>query len=785
MLAVRPSPAPLWPRELPRGRSRQISPVALARRASQERRAAKPASADTPPALDYYDSPPSPPRSLEDQVHVAYAHDDIHLAKILLLRLKGIHVTGNDDPRIAEVKDEDFDFCFVPCGRLLDDDEEKTLQERQNAELDRVKELRRTQRLKDCERIWEQGKKRLRELKTLAVRRRELEEKQRAELQDSRLKYGGELGSRVPRRASCHTARTVVSYKLLAPSSPHKQEPFVYDFMPRPATHLVSRPQTLSQPKSRSPFTRPLFDDSRAVPFSEVLTSMRGPLFPLEQRSTTPLSTKRSQDSQKRRSAELLESLLSVVQSQEEHRQNKGKAPERPVPRRKDSGGMLLPCPTCSSSSLLSSDSSSSSSSRRSWLSFSSASSSSVSTAATTPSSSPPSTLLSKPTPASPLRKTTWFLGPRPSSHTLPAPSPITLPPCKCSTSHLTPVSPADAPIPVLPDATCSTLRSNAMVTPAVCSDDTATTPATSLILRRFTQFIDLAKGFQHAYMSAAMFVVPPSSDTHAAASLRLHISRASSSSKPRRFRTLNSPGARACPVDVRVFLSTPVSSQSNNNQSTLRPIPLRPLDADEDDELELPRTVLPSPLPYELQFKPHPVPPRSPFRAVHGLAPPGNVVLRVRNVENPVYLRVRAVENETKGLPVGYGYGVGGVGASVSFGFGGRAGYAGGMYRFGVGAGVGMRRPVPMEGSLACGREKVLRVAYEGIGRSRLRYETREREGQEERGAGVSGVPVVGVEGRGRVRGRGRGRMLERDGDEEEDEEEWIRGGRRRAMRW
>ncbi|KAG6899064.1 hypothetical protein C0993_001260 [Termitomyces sp. T159_Od127] len=761
----------------PRGRSRQVSHAALARRASQDRRAA---------ATDYYDSPPSPPRSLEDQVHVAYAHDDIHLAKILLLRLKGIYVTGNDDPRIAEVKDEDFDFCFVPFGRLLDDEEEKALKDRQRAELDRVDEFRRVQRLKDCEKIWDQGKKRLRELKTLALRRRELEDKRRAD--DLRTAHAGEPESRVPWRVP---RRAVFSYKLAEASVPREQDPFVYDLMPQPPAYPVSRPQTPSQPKSRSPFTRPLFDDSRAVPFSEVLTSMQGPLFPLEQRSTTPLST-RGQDCQKRRNAELLESLLIVVESEEEERRRrKGKAPERLAPRRKDSGGNLnSPCPTCSSSS---SSDSSSSSSRRSWLSFSSNSSSSVSTAATSPSTSPPSTPCSKPSPASPLRQPrskTWFLAA--------TPAPITttvVRRCNCSTSHLTPVSPTDAPLPVLPDATCSTLRSPGNASPTLqhCSDDTATTPTTNIILRRFAQLIDLAKGFQHAYMSAAMFVVPPVPDTYAAASLRLHISsRARATSKARRFRTLNPPGSRVRAVDVRVFLGTP--SLYATDDCTLRPIQLRPLDADEDEDLELPRTALPEPLPYELRFKPHPVPPRSPFRAVHGVAPPGNVVLRVRNVENPVHLRVKAMENVTKGLPVGAGYGFGyawgcrytGLGNGARFGSG-RTGYAYGMGT-GVGFGgyqLGGERPVPVEGTLACGREKVLRVAYEGIGSSRLRYEVRDG-GHEDRNVGV--VPAVaGVERRGRGRGRGRvrGRSVMDRGEDGDGDGDAIRGARRTAMWW
>ena len=53
----------------------------------------------TPPelSLDYYDSPPTPPQSLEDQIHEAYALDNIRLAKILYLKLQGIHLVDDSE----------------------------------------------------------------------------------------------------------------------------------------------------------------------------------------------------------------------------------------------------------------------------------------------------------------------------------------------------------------------------------------------------------------------------------------------------------------------------------------------------------------------------------------------------------------------------------------------------------------------------------------------------------------------------------------------------------------
>jgi hypothetical protein len=51
----------------------------------------------------------------------AYAAEDMLRARILYLKIKGIDVTSDDDPRINEVRDEDF--VFVPGGELVLDEE--------------------------------------------------------------------------------------------------------------------------------------------------------------------------------------------------------------------------------------------------------------------------------------------------------------------------------------------------------------------------------------------------------------------------------------------------------------------------------------------------------------------------------------------------------------------------------------------------------------------------------------------------------------------------------------
>ncbi|KAF9011119.1 hypothetical protein BDQ17DRAFT_1420547 [Cyathus striatus] len=88
---------------------------------------------------------------------------------------QGHRVTSDDDPRIAEVQDEDFDFCFIPHGKLMDEREEKIILERQREEREREEEKRRVEKLRACGRMWEEQKRRLREERMLVLRRRELE----------------------------------------------------------------------------------------------------------------------------------------------------------------------------------------------------------------------------------------------------------------------------------------------------------------------------------------------------------------------------------------------------------------------------------------------------------------------------------------------------------------------------------------------------------------------------------------------------------------------------------
>jgi len=748
MLALRPAHPPDIHA---RGRSRQVSHAALARQASEVRRVATqsydetylvsppiPLNSPSPSPPDsalmsptYYDSPPSPPRSLEDQVHVAYALDDIHLAKVLLLRLKGINVTSDDDPRIAAVKDEDFDFCFVPHGRLECHLDDKFTVERDRREKELIEQRNRSDRLRACERIWVQEKRRLREAMQAAIRKREADARRREEEENQirieKERAEAERRARLfKRKTRLPSPRNLVSYKITASSPTRDPEPFVYDFMVPPLhirhTRPLSQTSIASQSsKSGSPFSRPLFDDSRTVYFGQVLTSMEGHLFPPEAGATRPMSNGCSRD------IELLDCLLKPVDL--DHRRRKGKDRSRPPVTRRDSAKSTASslCVACSFSSSLSS-----SPSRLSWLSFSSTSSAT---------SSAPSSAES----VSRIRKqsTTWFLA---STSSL---SPRQTHSC----GQLTLISPRESPLTFItqtkhrppPNTSRRSPRSTLPYAGASSLSDT-TTPA-NIMLRRVSRFLEVAKTFQSAYIHS--FSVS-SSET---------LEHTNLERRQRNRKRLGPPGQRVSPADVAVFLHSSSVDENNAGDESLVLVPFPPPIPLMTRYVTLeaaPRTKLPDPLPFPLRFKPLPVPCRSPFRlhaarkwnaardaeeeegCSHGLgfdvdddvrydrAQPshspgatmrGGMVLRVRAVENPVFLRMKAVTNVVRKE--------GNVTEKVK------------------------------EGTLGAGKERVLQIAFEGIGRSWLgcdvvwRYEPQQPRGR-----------WRGERERGRREGRGMGKQ-------------------------
>ena len=726
----------------PRGRSRQVSDTALARQASEERRFQSPIplKPEPPPSFmrspspspsssasmspDYHALPASPPLSLEDQVHVAYALEDIHLAKILLLRLKGIEVTSDDDPRIAAVQDEDFDFCFVPNGRLMDDRDEKAIKEMQTKELERLEERRRFDRLRNCERIWDDQKRRLREERLAVFRQRERkwmeEEDRRREqpLQRHEERHRVQKAALAEKAAQRNRAR-LVSYDNL-PTAPEKRlgQHFLYDFMIQPSRLSNTPSLSYSRPHLRGP----IFDDSRSIPFSTVLNSMQGPLFPvsngdLDDTPSTSRSTSRTSQVGRRRKRQLLENLLVEIQWPEDDRRNR-KGKEKAHQR-------SLPCPACSiasspTSHLSPASSASSSISRTSsWLSFA-GSSQSTSTDPFTPPASPAPSI---PSPS----KSAWFkssLSSRPkSSITTSSGRDSSLRHSCNSHCHLTPVSSSESPLPLNPTHSA----------PSISYDGRRRNPGTTKaskegagLLVRVSRFVEIAKEFQQTYVNLAISNSPERGSRRETGSReKCGSGDVSSLNLSKHNGKLREPGYRVSQCDVTAFLNvsspeavssseagpdTTTASISQDDTSSPPPpryIPLRPPSSSNP-----PRTILPDQLPYRRVFKPLPMPIRSPFRChalseLHTTYPSvsdpssfintsssynlflhhGPLTWRIRSVENPVYLRLKALHHVI---------------------------WKGGMVWQGRGR----------DTALGGGRERVVGVAYDGVGRSSLSCE-------------------------------------------------------------
>ncbi|KAJ3756734.1 hypothetical protein EV360DRAFT_84681 [Lentinula raphanica] len=127
----------------------------------------------------YFSTPeersPPPPLSLLDQLHMAYALDDLPLAKMLLLKItQNVQdITSRTDPRLDLVKPEDFDVAFLPKGGLMSPEDEARLVDRQETERKRLK--------KEAEEAREQARRQSEKLET---ERREQEERDRIEKEE-------------------------------------------------------------------------------------------------------------------------------------------------------------------------------------------------------------------------------------------------------------------------------------------------------------------------------------------------------------------------------------------------------------------------------------------------------------------------------------------------------------------------------------------------------------------------------------------------------------------------
>ena len=644
-------------------------------------------------------------------MHVAYALDNMHLAKILLLKLRGIEVDGDDDPRIAAVRDEDFSSSFVPEGGLrLDAETEARVLEAERRAREAQQRRLREERLRQCERVWEHSMQRFRGEKARVARRKEEAERERRTAERQAKERERERQRRVeaaraartsqlriasgqPRQLVCYDSLRNADARFPRPTRAEKQSDesgmFLYDIMPSPP----SRPMSLSPPTGRSPsdkdsLTLPRAQRelalkhakslSRSVSFSDVLAAMHGPLFE-EDEDTRPY-TRRDQHK-----AELLAVLLGPAQVGDKVKGLKDTMPEPVTKVKKSVAVRALRASTAESISSASSSASTSSSSTStvtrsgSWFSFSTKSSfRSTTTALTTPSSSPLSTskpinVFSSPLSTSPPSESSIATRRRSSKPPPNAPAvaasehPLALPP--------PPRPKCKEPLAIGRGRPLTRLGNLS----GQSDSETPPSPTAQLVhrvSRSISSFMDLAAQFQHAYVKATMFSAGVDLYTDRSLSNSRSRSRSRSRSPTTRWRHPSSrrsqsgpkpEGYRASSFDVQVFADAEMYR--------------------EDEAFQYHRTLIPlfsrSPGSLNAHERVFPIPPplpRSPFRPPYQ---PTTRISRMRPVANPIMLRLHALHNICQAHTIAWQ----------------RA----------------------RDGTLAAGKEKMVGIAWEGIGRSSL----------------------------------------------------------------
>ncbi|KAF9225389.1 hypothetical protein BS17DRAFT_778533 [Gyrodon lividus] len=605
-----------------------------------------------------YDLPPSPPQSLEDQIQVAYALDDIRLAKILLLKLKGIEVTSDTDPRIDEVRDEDFDMYFVPSGPLtLEEADKRALQEIQRKQREWCEESQRVQRLRACEKIWEEEKQRLHAEKLRVIQRREeeasLEDEQRR-FSEKQLPKQEQAERELQQRDSRARLRGYSSIK-------RDEDPFKYSFMPPTKTSSSTPSRRCLGPLKKIPAESP-GSRNRSVPFKDVINSMNGKLFPLDafdraEDAKRIAGVNISDPTRHRRKvsvhAELLNNLLQVVEWQEgERRRAKGKDVERNPQILKSPVHAPTPMPSVPSSGSVTSMSSSASTSRSSsWLSFGSwrSSGTEITTPGSPVSASPRcSALGSLPT----VIETQRDRHPRCSFVGI---SLEESPLCPPRILHCGPATPEEVDRyhpPSTPDT-------------AALSSDSMGMALVKRITLSVTTIAKAARGLQLAYISATMFAAGPS-QVHCVTGPQPH-------DTPRCQWQARCQGYRALTENVKKFTTSTTHVTLTSGPTHFIPmVSLFPVGVVKPSK--------PRPAPGDAVVFPSPLRPRT---------PPAALAYRMRPVANPAVLRLRALQN---------------LMCARGKEWEGRA----------------------REGGLGCGKERMLGVAFEGRGRSGLGCEVR-----------------------------------------------------------
>ncbi|KAL0951809.1 hypothetical protein HGRIS_008476 [Hohenbuehelia grisea] len=510
-------------RQRPRGRSQQVSRAALARLASEERRERQEernsrgatvrvdsdennrlrGNHDSAPVHhnDPSISPPHPPPqpllivtdnlepqiesepqvSLTDQLHDAYAADNFVLARMLVLRLDGVHVTDPADPRIDLVTDADFDRHFMPNGPLQIDgpvpthspsphptDIRSTLVAKEGWVLEKAK-------------LWDESSRHMRE------ERQRWKEQRRLSDHDSTLQTARASRVSPSRRPAFDLPprRAVVSYEPLLREEPPRNEQ---------NESQMSRSSSSSRVSRRAP---------SVVPFKEVLARMRGPLFPADPSDVVahkPELTSASWTSQRLQASRDVKRFqvecMSSLQSPPELSVAKTRAAARNAFRRRNwfhppreprEGFLVTTCNTCQLRCIVSPSTVASSSTPSppapsrplSWLSFRNSLASPSSDSSTASSSSGSSTLSSTnssliTTPATSPSNTPLSLSPPKPPLSLASPDfvlDVTPPPLPPQTpSQPPPLSPSQSRLLALSEADKSRLRARPPTLPAFSS---------------------------------------------------------------------------------------------------------------------------------------------------------------------------------------------------------------------------------------------------------------------------------------------------------------------------
>lgn len=697
--------------------------------------------------LDYWDSPPSPPQSLPDRMQLAYAHGDMHLARVLLLKMQGIEVDGDDDPRIAAVREEDFRCYFVPDGTFqFEEAELRIFEEGERIERERRRRIARQERLKSCGILWEESVQAVRYEKAQAERRREdemirrrrseIEAREREKLREreqSREKDREMQRLLKPLRTSSGNSRTLLCYdslldKRTAKPSPSQEDLFQYPLPPSPPRVSSSYLRNSSLPKqdslSLTRFKRELAlqhsrSIARSVSFADVIISMHGPLFPTDETS--------SGKAQKNRSAaqiELFQSLLQTTAESGEQEQvvvqgkdgnaasadersdtdNRKQGPEQCVAKSQSSQSSVK---TISDSAL--STSASTITRTTSWFSFGSRRSSS--TVLTTPSTSVSSTSAKSPPPPSatlpsviiPSTTIGRSVPGRISPPTLVPASDDPLSPPPPPTHQLS--QPSEGPSDPNPSRGRPLTRgghahASSADGAATGSDLTSDRGLVLRVSRSVTTIMDLAAQLQRAYVKATLFSVgadmyaytrsrsssrgPSSSRSRTTSPVRhRHSSSLTRSNKKRK---LQPEGYRVHPSDVAVFISPLLADDDISPSSS----PNQSWQSGTRTVISLVNASdfhdLNTVRTYQRVFPVPPPIPRSPFRFPE---PPPVQIARPRPVANPLILRLQALQN---------------ICTVRSLTWEGR----------------------PREGKMCAGKERMTGVAWEGIGRSSLNWEIR-----------------------------------------------------------